>query len=1480
MAETSRYRLKDTLGLGGMGVIFRARDTLMNRDVALKTILDVGDQGAKDLFYREWGIQASITHPNIAEIYDIGEMSFEGQNRPYFVMPLLRGATLGDLLRRDGHSLTPDRVIAILLQACRGLQAAHERKLIHRDLKPSNVFVLEDDSVKLIDFGIAHAGGSAHTSVRGTLSYMAPELLDGKPASAASDIFAAGVLSYEALTGRRPFPGPDDAAIAQAIRTVTPVPPSEIDPRIPGDVSRVIFKALAKQPWQRYGSVREFADYLNRAARREPIDLFDPAKVGPRMEKAMRAFERGDYSMATDIVAELEGEGNVDQQITSLRRQVEQAQRGVRIRQYLENARRLFDEQEYSLALRKVHEALELDEANPDSLALKNEIEKRRRARTAQEWSELARRHLDNNTFAQARSVLGNLLELKPDDTGAIALRSELDRREAEFDKVRGEKERLQKEARGAWDRGEVTSAMSSLERWMDIDRFTPETDASKVASVRNLFVTVRSEHEALRNAYEQARAMLEAGKFDEASGLCNLYLSKYPNHALFQSVRFDIDERRRQALSAFIAETDRRAGTEPDLDRRVAILEEAARRYPEESHFQRALEPARAKRDLVNSVLARARLFEERGKFSEALEQWELLGPVHGAYPGLEYEKDRVRKRREAQGRCDAKAAWIARVESMLDRGEYERGCADAARALSEFPGDPEIEEIGRTAEIRHERGFLAAAMVEDARAQLERGEPAAAVETLRKALAEDERHPVAKPLLARTLAEQARTAMEAGDRDAEAEALLAEAAECDPDHALVRGVRAILADRQRERAVSEVMAEARRLFNERNLAGALEVCRTALVRFPGEGRLSQLAANLSSALEEQNRKARKKEEPAAEPAAATPPPVPQALVAQPAPPPAPAPASRPVPKPRGSLAAVGAAAVCLALIGGGIQFFRSRHAPEAAIQTPATPDTPPAGVEPVAPPPPPVMPALAVVNEIDGAKITVNGAAAPEQAVPGVYAVEVTAQQSTAAASFQVGADGAVTIQKAPVSNGPRLLLIDRTAGRLLVHAPAGDEPWLDGKAGIETAAGLDAHEIEIRRQGEEPRSIRLPPLTAGGLQIFVLRRGKPDFGTIVVSSNVDDVRVRIDSYDIPFAVKNGTALPRIPPGSHKVVVKKDGYEPLEPVTVTVKAGEDAMVKVNLRPLEASFSARGLPAGSQLYIDGSARDVAADGSVQATLRPGDHTFELRKGNARSKAVTRNARAGEPLAIGAAELALIPATGTLAVDVQPAGAAISVKRDGETSFRAVTPPVTLPEGAYTVSASAPGHSASETRVTIAAGKTITASLQLAAAARREPESAPARPAPTAAEPPKPEMPGWRESNGWMRRRGGGFAPMGAVKPGSPVSFQAALPDGRRLQWMISRDAKNYMLFKLERRKFVQIAVTNGKQRTVAETPVDANLKEGVAVRIAIAGAKAAHTIGGSVIETELPPDQTEGGQFGFTIPGGDEFAVRDFKGR
>src|SRR6516225_9999585 len=226
----TRYELKEKLGQGGMGVVWRAHDTVLNADVALKMLLDVADPSALKLFYDECNRQAALVHPNVIEIRDVGAFEDDDGQQPYLVMPLLRGKTLGDLTRESREPIAVERCIDIFTQACRGLQAAHDYGLLHRDIKPNNIFILDDDSVKIIDFGVAHRLDlTATVGRKGTLLYMSPEQLLLKPLSRASDVFSLAVVCYEAITKRHPFARSSEAAIADAVQHINPRSASSIN---------------------------------------------------------------------------------------------------------------------------------------------------------------------------------------------------------------------------------------------------------------------------------------------------------------------------------------------------------------------------------------------------------------------------------------------------------------------------------------------------------------------------------------------------------------------------------------------------------------------------------------------------------------------------------------------------------------------------------------------------------------------------------------------------------------------------------------------------------------------------------------------------------------------------------------------------------------------------------------------------------------------------------------------------------------------------------------------------------------------------------------------------------------------------------------------------------------------------------------------------------------------------------------------------
>ncbi len=257
-----RYEIRKILSQGATAVVFHCYDTVARREVALKVFRDAPDSAALEVFHRECQALAGMRHPNIAEILDAGELEGSTGNRPYIAMPLLEGAVLEEAIRGSGPRLSVERVLEVLCQACRGLQAAHERGVVHGHIEPGSLFLLGDGTVKILGFG---------RQGKGTLAYRAPEQVRSEAPTARADIFSLAVVGYEALALRRPFEGGSELEIAQAIlHTVQPLV-SDVNPAVDRAIGEVIQRAMAKEPRQRFADAREFAVALEKAARGEGL---------------------------------------------------------------------------------------------------------------------------------------------------------------------------------------------------------------------------------------------------------------------------------------------------------------------------------------------------------------------------------------------------------------------------------------------------------------------------------------------------------------------------------------------------------------------------------------------------------------------------------------------------------------------------------------------------------------------------------------------------------------------------------------------------------------------------------------------------------------------------------------------------------------------------------------------------------------------------------------------------------------------------------------------------------------------------------------------------------------------------------------------------------------------------------------------------------------------------------------------------------
>lgn len=851
----SRYEQLEVIGEGGMGVVYRAYDSFLRREVTLKTVRDIQDQAALELFKREVNVLSGISHPNIVEVFDVGEIVEPMGKRPYFVMPLLRGVTLDKLIKSSSQRLTVSRCIDIMSQVCRGLQAAHDAGLVHRDLKPSNLFILEDDSVKIIDFGIAHLVDAHSTAgMKGTLLYMSPEQILLKRPSPLSDVFAAAVVCFVALTRRHPFEGASGEEIADAIVNRIPAPASDFNPAVGQSLSQVIHKAMAKQPFQRFGSAREFSENLQKALRNEPIEWFNPDRIEARIQRAKKAFDEGQLGIASDIVSELEAEASLHKDIGELRKQIDHAHRERTITQLLDTARRCYEGQEYQLALQKVQDVLNLDNTNTEARSLQGEIENKRSSDQIADWCRIALQHLENHAYGHARDALQNVLKLRPKETRAQQMMLEVDRREQEYIRVRQEKEQFYQAALNAMQMGELSSALTKLERVLDMDRRAPETFApDRAAMYQKLYNEVRSQHDLVDRGYAEAKRHVDSGNYQAALAICTEFLEKYPQHAIFQSLLLDAEDRQRQEISANVARVSREVETEPDLSRRIVMLEEALQKHPDEPQFTRAIHNNRTKRDLVESIVAKARGYENGGQYSEALDQWRILRDIYRQYPGLEFEADRVQKRKLQKERAEAKGRWVEQIDQKLSASDFTRAVELCGTALAEFPNDPELIALEKTSQQGMLRMVESERLLAEARSELEHSNRPKALELLRQALQMQPSSAAVRAALLDALTADAREKLEHDWRAAEEP--IQEITSLDPGNARAKSLRTLIHDRKQEEYVADALSRARELKESGNSEAALGVLDEALATYPRNAQLVQRRVAIENSIQAAHR-------------------------------------------------------------------------------------------------------------------------------------------------------------------------------------------------------------------------------------------------------------------------------------------------------------------------------------------------------------------------------------------------------------------------------------------------------------------------------------------------------------------------------------------------------------------------------------------------------------------------------------------------
>ncbi len=444
MDKIGKYEIREEIGRGGMGVVYKAYDSVMEREVAIKVISDIALEipEIKTRFYREARTAGKLSHENITIVHDVGELD----GRPYIVMEYLTGCDLRSLLDRH-EPLTLGVKLDYAIQICRGLAYSHSKDIIHRDIKPANIRVLGDKKVKIMDFGIARPGASNLTNTGamiGTPFYMSPEQIQGKKVDKRSDIFSFGVLFYELLTNHKPFSGEEPTAVMYKIVHEQPEHLEALQALNLPRLNDVIARTLEKDPERRYQAFDEVAEDLGlildelRGDERKKL-AEQRRRISKLLSEIPSLLGKRKFRDAMQVAEKAASIDPANTEASRALEQIRQAEAKERIRVQVEDrlatAKKLCSGEQFSAAIGVIESVFTLE---PDQREAR-QLLKSAREGLASKLTADAKLLITRNDFDGAERIAAELRALQPNHPALASLASAIAMRKAELQRLQSQ---------------------------------------------------------------------------------------------------------------------------------------------------------------------------------------------------------------------------------------------------------------------------------------------------------------------------------------------------------------------------------------------------------------------------------------------------------------------------------------------------------------------------------------------------------------------------------------------------------------------------------------------------------------------------------------------------------------------------------------------------------------------------------------------------------------------------------------------------------------------------------------------------------------------------------------------------------------------------------------------------------------------------------------------------------------------------------